>query len=73
MPKKDDAISQEALAAEVAKHDAQLLSLMKPDLSAKDMIKLQTLINKRNEAFQLMSDQLRKQQEAQRAIINNMR
>jgi hypothetical protein len=73
----DSAVDIDAL---VQKHQ-ELLAVADKELAAAagppgadiDMIELQRLINKRNEAYHRLSETIRKQQEALNNIVNNMR
>jgi hypothetical protein len=57
----------------VAEIDKELAQFHGRELSQADMVKFQAIVNKRNQAFEMMSQLLQKQQQAMNSIITNMR
>lgn len=57
----------------VAGLDKELAPFHGRDLSPDDIAKLQALMNKRNQAYEMLSQLLKKQQQARNSIITNIR
>jgi hypothetical protein len=68
-----DAADLEARRGAIVKLDGELAQFHGRNLTPAEMVRFQGIVNKRNQAYDMMAQLLQKQQQALNSVVQNMR